>query len=353
MENVRVDLGEDTYTVHIERGLFENLPLHLEAFARGRRTAVITDTHVADLYGNSLCRAMKSAGMETKCIVIQAGEGHKNMDTLAQVYASLAAMDISRNDLILTLGGGVVGDVGGFAAATYLRGIPFVQVPTSIIAQVDSSVGGKVGIDLQSGKNQVGAFYQPKAVYIDPQLLDTLPRRCFRDGMGEVVKYGAVCDAKLFEILERSEPNALDWTGIIRRCVQAKAAIVEDDVYDKGRRMLLNFGHTFGHAVERYYGYGTYMHGEAVAVGMVRVTARTECLELTEPGTAKRLEKLLRQYNLPVDVDGADEDIFSFVKRDKKRRGKDMTLAIIDRIGQGRLLPVACEEVKNYLRRSV
>lgn len=152
MENVRVDLGEDTYTVHIERGLFENLPLHLEAFARGRRTAVITDTHVADLYGNSLCRAMKSAGMETKCIVIQAGEGHKNMDTLAQVYASLAAMDISRNDLILTLGGGVVGDVGGFAAATYLQGIPFVQVPTSIIAQVDSSVGGKVGIDLQSGR---------------------------------------------------------------------------------------------------------------------------------------------------------------------------------------------------------
>lgn len=160
------------------------------------------------------CHEVCRHGDEVHCY--PSGEGHKNMDTLAQVYASLAAMDISRNDLILTLGGGVVGDVGGFAAATYLRGIPFVQVPTSIIAQVDSSVGGKVGIDLQSGKNQVGAFYQPKAVYIDPQLLDTLPRRCFRDGMGEVVKYGAVCDAKLLKYL-----SAVNRTLLIGRALSA------------------------------------------------------------------------------------------------------------------------------------
>ena len=224
---------------------------------------------------------------------------------------------------------------------------------TSVIAQVDSSVGGKVGIDLESGKNQAGSFYQPKAVIIDPDLLRTLPDRCRRDGMGEVIKYGCICDGELFEILEKNSFDTLAWEDIIFRCVQAKADIVAGDVFDKGERMLLNFGHTFGHAVEKYYEFKHYMHGEAVAIGMVRITAGTEARGLTDAGTTGRLKKLLKKYGLPVETQAADKDVLPYVRRDKKRRSGRVTLAIITRIGQGKLLSADLSDIEMYLQRGL
>ena len=242
----------------------------------------------------------------------------------------------------MTLGGGVIGDLGGFAAATYLRGIPFVQVPTSLLAQVDSSVGGKVGVDLPEGKNLVGAFYQPKAVLIDPRSLDTLPDRFYRDGMAEVIKYGCIQNAVFFEELEgfsSRQQAAAHMQHIIAVCCDIKRQMVEQDERDMGLRMLLNFGHTIGHAIEKCHGYEDYTHGEAVAIGMVEMTKRTERRGLTEPGTALRIESLCRQYGLPVRDEKADfTRIASAITMDKKNLGKTLKIVALEQLGKGVLV---------------
>ena len=234
-----------------------------------------------------------------------------------------------------------------------MRGVPFIQIPTTIISQVDSSVGGKVAIDLPSGKNQAGNFYQPKGVLIDPALLSTLPKRFIHDGMGEVIKYGCIRDRALFELLEKLDDQSIfdHWEEIIERCCQSKADIVEHDVFDMGERMMLNFGHTIGHAIEGCYGFGHYTHGEGVAAGMSMLTGVTEAMGLTKAGTTARLRKVIKQYGLPTDVDASAEDLIPYISNDKKMRGNHITLVIIEEIGKARLLPLAAEDLPKYIRK--
>ena len=261
-----------------------------------------------------------------------------------QIYEALAENDFTRSDIIVTLGGGVAGDMGGFAAATFLRGMDFVQVPTSLLAQVDASVGGKTGVDLPFGKNLVGAFHQPRLVLADPQTLSTLPDAYFTDGMGEVIKYGCIADAALFDKLEQGQViDHLEET--ICRCVLCKKHFVEEDTNDKGRRMILNFGHTFGHALEKLTGFSSLSHGLAVGIGMVMAGEVGESLGITEKGTAARIRRVLESYGMPT------ESAFDFAKvveataLDKKSFGKTLNLILLKQIGESVIHPVD----RNYL----
>lgn len=351
MKHIHVELGKDSYEIHIENGLLDRAGEYIRSLTKAETVAVITDNVLEPLYGKRLEYSLQQAGFRTGCIVIPAGEASKNANQLLDIYQKLSDLGITRSDMIITFGGGVVGDLGGFAAATFLRGVPFVQIATSIIAQVDSSVGGKVAIDLPSGKNQAGAFYQPKAVLIDPDLLQILPERFVRDGLGEVIKYGCIRDARLFALLETLDEHSIGshWDEIIETCCRIKADVVEHDVYDTGERMILNFGHTIGHAIERLYGFGHYTHGEGVAIGMALLTARTEELGLTEPGTARRLTAILKRYHLPYTVDASAADLLPYIGHDKKKRGSHMTLIILNRIGSCRLLPVELADIPTYI----
>ena len=355
MKHIHVELGKDSYDIHIENGLLDRAGDYIRSLTKSQTLAVITDSHVDALYGPRLEDSLKSAGFRVHRLVFPAGEEHKCAESLLALYQSLSDSGITRSDYVFAFGGGVVGDLGGFAAATFLRGIPFIQIPTTIISQVDSSVGGKVGIDLPSGKNQAGNFYQPKGVLIDPTLLQTLPKRFIHDGMGEVIKYGCIRDLELFELLENLDDEAIfdHWEEIIERCCKSKADLVERDVLDMGERMILNFGHTIGHAIEGCYGFGCYTHGEGVAAGMSMLTGVTEAMGLTKEGTTARLRALLNRYGLPIDVDASAEDLIPYISNDKKMRGNHMTLIILKEIGKGRLLPLDAEELPKYIRKKV
>lgn len=353
MKSIHIDLGKDSYDIHIENGLLDRAGEYVRNLTKSQTLAVISDTTVDGLYGDRLEQALRKEHYNVRRIVFPAGEKYKCAETLLQLYQELSDAGITRSDYIIAFGGGVVGDLGGFAAATFLRGVPFIQIPTTIIAQVDSSVGGKVGIDLPSGKNQAGSFYQPKGVLIDPELLRTLPLRFIHDGMGEVIKYGCIHDEELFALLEALDDETIfgHWEDIIGRCCEAKGRIVERDVLDLGERMLLNFGHTIGHAIERCYGYGYYTHGEGVAAGMAMLTGVTEHMGLTEAGTTERLCKVLRRYGLPTDVQASADDLLRYIGNDKKKRGNRMTLIILKAIGQSELLPVMADELPKYIRK--
>ena len=352
METIHVELGKNSYDISIQKGILDLLGPAVKELTGAQKIGIITDDVVDTLYGQRLENALQAVGIEGHRIVFKAGEASKNMTVLAEVYDQLSTSGVTRSDAIITLGGGVPGDLGGFAAATFLRGVPFIQIPTTILAQVDSSVGGKVAVDLPSGKNLAGSFYQPKAVFIDPDLLQTLSPRIIHDGLAEVIKYGCIRDSHLFHLFEDlagDEGLPEHWEEIIKICCTIKARIVEKDEFDTGERMLLNFGHTIGHAAEKYYGYGTYTHGEAVAAGMAVLTAQTEKMGLTRAGTAQRICQVLQKFDLPVTLDAPVESLLKYIGHDKKKRGKNVTLIILDDIGAGRLLPVAAADLPSYI----
>ena len=356
MEAIHVELGANSYDVTIEKGLLGRVGPLVKKLTGNARVAIITDTIVDALYTEPLLQSLAAAGIEGKSIVFPAGEASKNLAVLGKVYDELTDLGLTRSDVIITLGGGVPGDLGGFAAATYLRGIPFIQIPTTLLAQVDSSVGGKVAIDLPGGKNLAGSFYQPKAVFIDPDLLRSLPARTVHEGLAEVIKYGCIRDEQLFELFERcsgdQDLSAL-WERIIRDCCTIKARIVERDEHDFGERMLLNFGHTIGHAAERYYGFGTYSHGEAVGAGMAMITAQSERLGMTEPGTAQRIEAVLKKFDLPVYVDAPPTALAANIGHDKKKRGSSVTLILLKKIGQAYGHAVSADNLLHYIPEGV
>jgi len=272
---------------------------------------------------------------------------------LEDVYNELLDFEITRSDLILTFGGGVVGDLGGFAASTLLRGIKFVQIPTSLLAQIDSSVGGKVAINLEKGKNLVGSFYHPKAVYIDPNLLETLDKRFFYDGMAEVIKYGCIRDKELFEkLLEYDTKDELmnNIEEIIYSCLSIKKEIVERDEKDTAERMLLNFGHTFGHVIEKYFNYEKYTHGEAVAMGMYHITKKSEDMGLTEKGTSELIERILSKYNLQHNmVDMNKDKMIEIIGLDKKNEESSINMIFLKKIGHSFIKKINKEEIEKYL----
>ena len=353
MRNVHVDLGSKSYDIEIERGLLPRIGERVKRLLpKAEKAAVITDSNVGPLYASVLKKSLEKEGIAVTVLTFKAGEESKNLQTLGILYNGLAEAGLTRSDAVIALGGGVTGDMGGLAAATFLRGVAFIQIPTSLLATVDSSVGGKVAVDLPSGKNLVGAFYQPKAVYIDPDLLKTLSARYLHDGLAEVIKYGCIRDRDLFVMLEKiqNDGELLERADeIIETCCNLKARIVEQDEFDTGERMLLNFGHTLGHAIEKTFHFDRYSHGEGVGIGMVLLTRQSEKLGLTEYGTADRIAALLQKFQLPVNVQMRQDDFLRAIALDKKKRGSRLTLVLLKQIGESFLQKAEFSEMRQYL----
>lgn len=354
MRTVHVNLGKDSYDIEIEKGILDKAGVKVRALLpKAEKAAIVTDDNVDPLYGDRLEKSLKDAGFETGRIVVPHGEKSKSLAMLSRIYDRLTAMEMTRSDVLITLSGGVPGDLGGFAAATYLRGIPFIQIPTTILADVDSSVGGKVAIDLPGGKNLAGNFYQPKAVLIDPLSTRTLTERFYHDGLAEAVKYGCIGDPALFALFESlSSDEEVDENlpEIIERSCRMKADLVEKDEKDNGVRMLLNFGHTLAHGIEGYHKYEGVTHGEAVAVGMVTITRNTERMGITKPGTAEAIERVLRKLSLPVSTDIPVPDLMPYILHDKKRRGETISIIIITEIGKSEIRKIPVSELPSYFQ---
>jgi 3-dehydroquinate synthase len=351
MPIIPVKLGKESYNVWIERGLLDHAGEKIRPLTKAEKIAVVSDDRVAPLYGKRLETSLRRAGFETRLIIMEHGEENKNGKTLFSLWEDLADFGLTRSDAAVTLSGGVPGDLGGFAAATYMRGIDLFQIPTSLLAQIDSSVGGKTAIDLPEGKNLAGAFYQPKAVLIDPSVLSTLPDHFVHDGLGEAIKCGAIGDPYLFHMFETMDPKDLFSyiDEIIFRCVQLKASVVAKDEFDQGTRQILNFGHTLGHALEAYTHYSRFSHGEAVAAGMVEMTRKTEALGVTKKGTAKRLEETVKKFSLPADIMIPGKDCIPVILHDKKRRGSSITLVWLKEIGKPLLHAVEAADLSQYI----
>ena len=340
MQKIIVPLGSRSYPIHIGSGLLDHVGEYVREALGEVTVAVVTDDHVAPLYLSRAVKSLLAAGLTVKSITLPHGESTKCLSRLSDLYDFLCHAAITRKDAVLALGGGVIGDLIGLAAATFLRGVHFVQVPTTLLAQVDSSVGGKVAVDLPQGKNLVGAFYQPDLVVIDPDTLDTLTDDFWRDGLGEVVKYGCINDAELFALLEETAPlgraalmGRID--EILRHCVQAKADVVAQDEKDTGLRMTLNFGHTIAHAVETCQHYEGLRHDEAVSLGMHVMTHLTERKGMTAPGTAARLDALLSALGMPMQLpDIPEEQLISAMFMDKKSFGKVLRVIALNHIGK-------------------
>lgn len=343
METLTVPLGSRSYPIHIGSGLMDQLGHHVRETLGDVSVAIVTDDNVAPLYLSRAAASLRQAGLHVCSITLPHGEQTKCLDRLTDLYTFLCAEHITRRDAVLALGGGVIGDLAGLAAATFLRGVHFVQVPTTLLAQVDSSVGGKVAVDLPQGKNLVGAFYQPALVLADPDTLNTLTDEFWRDGLGEVVKYGCIGDEALFALLEAHAPGGrtalmAHIDAILRHCIRHKADVVARDEHDTGLRMTLNFGHTIAHAVEACQHYAGLRHGEAVVLGMHLITRLTEQKGMTAPGTADRLDALLQALSMPLTLPDLPEDaLLSAMTLDKKSAGSTLRIITLDRIGECRI----------------
>ena len=337
---VTVGLGDRSYPILIHPGCLNAVGSDVYKKNIGKRFGVISDDHVAGLYGDALLKSLADAGIDAELITFPRGESSKNLQTIAMLASELAQRGFDRGDALLALGGGVTGDMTGFLAAVYMRGIPFVQVPTTLLAQVDSSVGGKTGVDIPEGKNLVGCFYQPKAVYIDPDVLGTLPKEELLGGLAEVIKYGVIQDQEFFEFLEKSREGilALEEDAIIpllARCCEIKAQVVEQDEREGGLRRILNYGHTIGHAVEAASDF-TLIHGLAIAIGM-RAAADLAVLGGHLPQEdADRLCRLLEAYEMPVSIPPElDRNaIKQFLQTDKKTIGGRVFFVLPEAIGR-------------------
>ncbi|MDU4883821.1 3-dehydroquinate synthase [uncultured Clostridium sp.] len=343
---LKVDLKDRSYQIIIEKGLINRVSEEISRVYKGKKIFIITDDNVNKYYGGKISEELKKNGFEVNLLSLKPGEETKNFNTLPIVYNELLDFNLTRSDLIIALGGGVIGDLAGFVASTYLRGVDFVQIPTSLLAQVDSSVGGKVAVDLDRGKNLVGSFYHPKCVLIDPEVLNTLDNRFFIDGMAEVIKYGCIKDKQFFDYLEKmvnKKQLINNMELVIHKCCDIKRQVVENDEKDRGERMLLNFGHTLGHAIEQYYNYTKYSHGEGVAIGMYVISKISEEKGLTKKGTSQRIKDILVKYNLPYELDVNIEETLEAINLDKKKLGNDLNVIILKEIGSSEIYKTTAE----------
>lgn len=344
MRKVRVPLGDRSYSILIGPGLLTRLGADCRKLGLGRRCAIITDDHVATHFARATADSLKDAGFDGAVVSFKAGESSKSLRTLSDCHDQLAAQKLERKSFIVALGGGVAGDLAGFVAATYLRGIDFVQVPTTLLAQVDSSVGGKTGVNLKAGKNLVGAFYQPRLVVCDLDTLKTLPDREFRSGLAEVIKYGIIYDARFFGWLEKNlpaliqrDPKAL--THAIARSCEIKAAVVGEDEKEGGLRAILNFGHTIGHAIEAISSYNKFLHGEAISIGQIAAARLSNRLTGLPAPDVERIKNLFQNAGLPVSLKltrPKREKLFDAMKLDKKVRDGQIKFVLAERIGKVR-----------------
>lgn len=330
-----VALKDNSYPIYIEKGILNQADKYIKQIYQGSKIMIISDDQVYGYYGDLLTSVLDNEFV-VEHVIVPHGEQSKRFDILPSLYKALLDFKLTRTDLIIALGGGVIGDLAGFVAATYLRGVKLVQIPTSLLAQVDSSVGGKVAVDLPEGKNLIGNFYHPKMVLIDPNTLKTLPERFINDGMGEVIKYGCIKDKALFEQINNYQDFKQlyqDIDEIIYRCVNIKRDVVEKDQFDFGDRLLLNFGHTLGHAIEQYYHYENYSHGEAVAIGMVQLTKIAQIKGLSPVGTSDKIEAICRIYNLPTCSNLKTADLVGAISLDKKNINKKLSYVLLKEIG--------------------
>ena len=324
MNIVPVDLGENSYNIFIARDLEKKLVEFCNKAHFSHRGIIITDTNVGPLYGDRLKKIVNDSGINVEAFQIPAGEGSKKLVFFEKIITRCIEMGLDRRSPMFALGGGVVGDIAGFAAASYMRGVPFIQVPTSLLAQVDSSVGGKVAVNHPLGKNLIGAFYQPQAVFMNLDWLKTLPEREIYTGLGEIIKYGIIYDKNFFSYLEDNSESILSLNNeaveyITSRSCEIKAAVVGNDEREAGLRAILNFGHTMGHSVEKNTGYARYNHGEAVAIGMICAAYISMELGLIGENVFTRVESLIKKFHLPIKAEGCDvESLYSAIFHDKK-----------------------------------
>lgn len=347
MKTVTVKTSK-AYPVFIGNGLLPRLGQFIaELIQSPCKAAIISDTNVWSLYGATAEASLQSSGFKTVHYCFSAGEASKNSATYIEIVNFLAENKLTRADLIIALGGGVVGDITGFAAATFLRGVPYIQVPTTLLAMVDSSVGGKTAIDLPAGKNLVGAFYQPKLVVCDLDALDTLPNTVFLDGCAEVIKYGVLFDEELFHHLLQHGP-AFDRPYVIERCIAWKRNVVVGDEFDLGERQKLNLGHTIGHSVELCSNY-TVSHGHAVAIGMA-IIARSACtLGICSAVTAAQIQTVLKAFSLPATTVYTAEQLYSAALTDKKRTGSTVNLIVPEAIGNCSIRPTPVSQLQSLI----
>ncbi len=355
--NVRVNLSERSYTIAIGSDNLPDAGAFVVGLGKATHAVVITDTNVAQLHGQRCADSLIAAGIRVDLEVVPAGEPSKSIAKVDHLLQQLLAHGADRKSIVVAVGGGVVGDLAGFVAATYARGVAFVQVPTSLLAQVDSSVGGKVGVNLPGAKNMVGAFWQPLGVLIDTKTLDTLPTREYRAGLAEVVKYGVILDDAFFDYLEDhvdaiNDRQADVMQVVIARCCQLKADVVEKDERETlGLRAVLNYGHTFAHAIEAEAGYGQFLHGEAVAIGMIAASRLAERMGRVDPQFTQRQYDLLVRLGLPVELpDLSPQVLIAAMARDKKVAHGQLRFVLPTRMGQVELVSdVSPEDVQAIL----
>ena len=354
-DRVRVDVPDRGYDILIQEGLIDRAGELLLPVIKCAEAVVVTNTVVKRLYGPRLLRSLKAAGFRAHVLCLPDGEHTKSLKWVSVILDELVRRRCERKTVLLALGGGVIGDLAGFAASVYLRGIPFVQVPTTLVAQVDSSIGGKTGVNHPFGKNLIGSFYQPKLVLSDPGVLRTLPAREFRAGLAEVIKYGVIADAEFFKFLGDNMRRILDLDPpavrrIIRTSAAVKAAVVAKDEREGDRRRILNFGHTLGHALETVTKYRRYTHGEAVAIGMVAAARLAEHLGLADKCVAERIRGLVRQAGLPVSLPTLSAAaLLRAMRQDKKVEDRRIHFVLPDRIGHVAVQPVEEPRIRQIL----
>lgn len=341
MNTVTVSASK-TYDILIGSGILSELGSRVRVLGKARKVCIVSETSVFPLWGDAARSSLENAGFAVCSYVFPAGEESKNGENLLKLLNFLAENGLTRSDILVALGGGVTGDLAGFAAACFLRGIRFVQVPTTLLASVDSSVGGKTAIDLPAGKNLAGAFWQPSLVICDTDTLDTLPADIFRDGCAEVIKYGILYDPKLFAHLEEKGLD-FDREAVITRCVELKRDVVMEDEFDTGARMKLNLGHTIGHGVEALSNF-TLSHGKSVAIGMAIVCRASRC-----PDTP-RILAILQKFGLPITTDESVQDIYNYTLSDKKRSGDTVRLIIPRRIGDCAIVPTPVHALQSFIQ---
>lgn len=334
------------YDVHIGRGLLDKAGEYIGAFTKPCTAVLVMDDTVAGIYGERVKTSLKNAGFSTLEFVFPNGEDSKSLSTLSQLVEFMAAQKVTRSDIVVAFGGGVTGDLAGFAAAVYLRGIRCVQLPTTLLAAVDSSVGGKTAVNLGAGKNLCGAFHQPSLVICDCDTFETLPPETFAAGMAEAVKYGVLTDGALFEKFE-TVPNKGELEDIVARCIAHKRDIVEEDEHDTGLRQLLNLGHTPAHAIEALSDFGV-AHGHAVAIGMVMMARASEKLGFAKEEMSKRLLQVLKLHALPTETEFGAKEMAQAALSDKKRQGGTITLVMPVKIGETVLHKIPVEELERY-----
>ena len=350
MKELHVSLKENSYDIIIGTNFTSEFSEYISEIHKGKKIFIITDSNIEKLYASKIPTFFE--GYEYTIHIIEAGEKNKHLETVKDIYTSMIEDGVTRDDLVVAFGGGVVGDIAGFVAATYLRGVKFIQIPTTVVSQVDSSVGGKVGVDLPAGKNLVGAFYQPKLVLIDIAFLRTLETRYFFDGFAEIVKYGCIYDKELFSKLENIvkedhlRKNLMDnMEDIVYRSCEIKKEVVEKDEKESNLRMILNFGHTIGHAIEQYYNFEKYSHGEAVSIGMIDIVNIGEKLGITKKDEIVRIQKLLERLKLPITDDYPIDKITDIMKRDKKSKSDGISFIFLKEIGKVEIIKMSSEEV--------